>query len=157
MTNTPTVKRQLTRPHRDNEDGRLPPIVDRLIPGTIGHSELSIVSPEYKSISTHRLRALAAAGMVLLYRRARHVTVGTVNAAIARLGPEHGMAGLAFIEPLACVRRHGLPFAVAACRTGDGRFGDDGLCHPDLSGPARRPASRRQRRRTATRAPRSMP
>ena len=54
---------------------------------------------------------------IFLHRGAGHRAVGAVHTAIAGLGPQDGMAGLAFIEPLAGIRGHALGFAVAALRT----------------------------------------
>ena len=56
---------------------------------------------------------------VCLHRRTGHRAVRTEHAAIARLGPQESVAGLALIEPLAGVRRHAFGFAVPAVRTSE--------------------------------------
>ena len=113
------------------------PRLSRAAKGAVSHVSLYFgvfVAPnrplETAAESGHSFLSFTA-GVALLYRRAWDVSVGAVNATVARLGLEHGMAGLAFIEPLACIRRHGLPLPVAAFRAGKRRFGDHGFRHID--------------------------
>lgn len=67
---------------------------------------------------------LAATSSTDLDRRARHRAVRAVHAAIAWFGFQHGVAGFAFVKPLAGVGRHDFGFAVAALRTSQGRIRD---------------------------------
>ena len=60
-----------------------------------------------------------AAGASLLDRRAGHVCIGTVDAAIARHWLQKNPAALAIIEPLAGIRRHGFSFTMPAFWTGN--------------------------------------
>jgi hypothetical protein len=59
---------------------------------------------------------------VYLDRRARHGSVGAVNAAIARLGLEPGAAALTVVEELAGVCRHGLGGLLPTRGTSQCRF-----------------------------------
>ena len=61
----------------------------------------------------------------LLNRRAWHAAVGAVHAAVARFRLQHRVALLAFIEPLAGVRRHSLGLAVPTFRASQCRLQDD--------------------------------
>jgi len=68
---------------------------------------------------------------MLLNRWARHAAVGTVDAAVAWLGVEHGVALLALVKPLTGVGRHRFQLAVAANRAGQRRLQHvGGHCEP---------------------------
>lgn len=54
-----------------------------------------------------RRGGLAATRAAFLDRRASDRSIRTEDAAITRFGLQHGSTRRAFIEPLACVRRHG--------------------------------------------------
>ena len=71
--------------------------------------------------------AAAATGLPsLLDGRARYRRVGAEDAAVPGLRLEHRVALLAFVEPLAGVRGHGLRLDVAARRASQRGFEDDG-------------------------------
>jgi hypothetical protein len=84
------------------------------------------VEPDEILIDAWNRASGATALAALLHRRARRICVGAIDAAIARLGLEHGGAPFAVVEVLAGVRRHGLALAVAALRTDDGAHQDQG-------------------------------
>lgn len=69
-------------------------------------------------------RALSSATplAIFLHRRTRLAAVRTVHATIAGPGFEQGVAVRAFVEPLACIGRHGLQFLVSAVRAGEQGF-----------------------------------
>ena len=52
----------------------------------------------------------ATAIIALLNGRTGHCAVGTIDATVARFGPQHLAASLAVIEPLAGIGRHYLGF-----------------------------------------------
>jgi len=62
----------------------------------------------------------------LLNGRAGHGAVGAIDAAIAGLWLEHGVAGPAFVEPLAGVGGHDLGLGVPAHRAAQRRLQNDG-------------------------------
>lgn len=57
-----------------------------------------------------------------LHRRTRHVAVGAVDTAIARLRSQHSVALVALVEPLASGRRHGFGLDVPTYWTRQRRF-----------------------------------
>jgi hypothetical protein len=63
----------------------------------------------------------------LLDWRTFNRTVRAKHAAIPRLRFEQYAAGLAFIEKLAGIGRHGFRFGLSAVWADDGRFKDDGV------------------------------
>lgn len=68
-----------------------------------------------------------ATGFMLLNRRAFDRTVRAKHAAIAFFGFKQGSAGLAVIEKLAGIGRHGFRFGVSTVRTGNRRFENYGI------------------------------
>ena len=63
---------------------------------------------------------MAAAGLAAgLDRRARHIPIGTKDAAVPGLGFEDRATSLAVIEELARIGRHRFPFPMAARGTSD--------------------------------------
>jgi len=68
--------------------------------------------------------AAASFGAAFLNGRAGDVAVGAIDAAISLFGPEHSLAFLALVEPLAGVGGHRLFFGMPAMRTGQCGFKD---------------------------------
>ena len=65
--------------------------------------------------------------------RAGNVAVRAKDTAVARFGPQHRMAVLAFVKPLAGIGGHALGFQMAAIGTAQGRVKQDWI-HLELSG-----------------------
>jgi hypothetical protein len=63
---------------------------------------------------------------VFLNGRAGYGAIGAIDTAVPRLGFEHGVTLLAFVEPLARVGGHRFCFDVPACWAGQHRREDDG-------------------------------
>lgn len=63
----------------------------------------------------------------MLAGRANHGAVGTEHATIARLGAQQRTATGTFVEKNARVVGHGVALCVAALRTGENGFVDDGV------------------------------
>ena len=64
--------------------------------------------------------------------RAGNVAVRAKDTAVARFGPQHRMAVLAFVKPLAGIGGHALGFKMAAIGTAQGRVKQDWI-HLELS------------------------
>lgn len=79
----------------------------------------------YKS-PQERLTTLAAARPLLLNRRAWHRTERTEYAAVARIRSQQRLALAALIVELAGIGRHGFLLGMAAMRTGQHGFENDG-------------------------------
>lgn len=73
-----------------------------------------------------------AAGAMQLDRWTWYVAIGAEHATVAFLGLEQGMAGCAFVEPLAGIRGHGFLLSMAAVRAGDRGVGDVISLHLDV-------------------------
>ena len=73
--------------------------------------------------------AAAATPSLLLNGRTRQRCVRTKDTAVARLRFEHGVAAIAFVEPLARIGGHDLVLHVTAHRARDPRRKDRFVCH----------------------------
>ena len=77
------------------------------------------------AVLTNQCRALRAAGICALQRRAWHRTVGTKYATIARSRPQEHFAVLTLVKVLAGVDRHRLALNMPAKRARQNRFQND--------------------------------
>jgi hypothetical protein len=79
----------------------------------------SVLRDSMSKASLHLFAAIFASS---LYRRARHIAIGTEHAAITRLWFEQDIAAGTLVEPLAGIRRHGQQFRMTALRAGQQGF-----------------------------------
>lgn len=79
--------------------------------------------PPDKATDATVLRAAASTRFAVhLDGRTGHRAIGTIDAAVARLGLQYCMTLFALIEPLACIGGHRLNLYVSASGAGQGRF-----------------------------------